>query len=156
MRAGTRLGHGAHLVRRFAGSLSPLAPSPEDEAWARSFLFPAEVELWRRMSNQDRRHAIQVARRLSTFFAPADRPELAGALLHDVGKADAGLGTLARVAATLVPARIARGRFATYRRHEAIGAEWCRAAGSRPVTIALVAGEDGSAASRALREADDL
>jgi hypothetical protein len=108
------------------------------------------------MSNQDRRHAIEVARRFAVLLPPS-RPEMAGALLHDVGKVDAGLGTFSRVLATLVPERWCRGRYARYHQHEAIGASWCRAAGSDPVTVALVA-DDGTApraAREALHEADN-
>ena len=50
----------------------------------------------------------------------ADRAEVAGALLHDVGKVEAGLGTFGRVVATVVGPRTER--FRTYHDHEAIGA----------------------------------
>jgi len=154
---GGRLAHARHLGRRFVGSLSSRPPDLADEAWAESQLLSAEVALWRRMSNQDRRHAIEVAHRFAAR-TPAGRAELAGALLHDVGKVDAGLGTFSRVLATLVPERWCRGRYARYHQHEAIGAAWCREAGSEPVTIALVA-DDGSAPAAiqaALHDADEI
>ena len=84
------------------------------------------------------------------------RPRWPGALLHDVGKVEAQLGTAGRVAATLVPARWASGRFATYRAHEEIGARWCQQAGSDPVTVVLVAGTGSGPAADALRAADDI
>ena len=57
---------------------------------------------------------------------------MAGALLHDVGKLESGLGTLARVVATIVGPRTAR--FRRYHDHERIGADLLVAAGSTPVT----------------------
>jgi HD superfamily phosphodiesterase len=94
---------------------------------------------------------------------------VAAALLHDVGKVDSGLGTLARVPATLV-GLLAReravrggGRVARYLRHDAIGAELLRSAGADPRT-ATWAGEHHlppdrwtvpPAAGEVLKAADD-
>lgn len=86
------------------------------------------------MSAPDQRHAVGVARRVAETHT--ERPVLAAALLHDVGKIDAALGTFGRVAATLVGRRRARGRFALYLRHDAIGASLLTDAGSDPLTIA--------------------
>ena len=138
----------AHLARRFFGSLSRRPPAAEDEAWAGSALMPGELEVWRRLSNPDRRHAIEVARRFevarSASVAAVPRSEMAAALLHDCGKLDSGLGTSARVGATVwlalggERASQGDGRIARYGRHEAIGAAMVQAAGSEPVTVALV------------------
>ena len=65
-------------------------------------LSPAQLELWHRMSGPDRRHAHAVAHRVERALGhEATPPVLAAALLHDVGKVDAGLGTYGRVIATL-------------------------------------------------------
>src|SRR5204863_134422 len=71
------------------------------------------------------------------------RPVVAAALLHDCGKSEAGLGTFERVGATVWITVVGRahagtgdGRIARYTRHEPIGAELLRAAGSDPVTVA--------------------
>jgi hypothetical protein len=136
------LAHAGHLVRRFFGSLSPRPPTPADEAWAESQLTPGERELWRQMANPDRRHAVVVARRFEAGYTPRSREATAGALLHDVGKVRCGLGTFERVLATLLGARFSRGRYARYHEHEAIGAELCAAAGSDPLTVAMVLDED--------------
>jgi len=91
-----------HLAKRFFGAVIPRGPSAANAAWAVEQLLPGEVELWLRMSRADRRHAAGVARRVQeTLQADATRPVLAAALLHDVGKVDAGLGTYGRVIATL-------------------------------------------------------
>jgi hypothetical protein len=142
----------AHLARRFAASMSKAPPSAADEAWAMTFMTTAEAHLWSRMMVQDRRHSIEVARRFLERRPEATREEMAGALLHDVGKLQAGLHTFGRVVATLVGPRTAR--FREYRDHEAIGAGMVAAIGADPVTVALVAGEGPAAAD--LRAADDL
>jgi hypothetical protein len=97
-----------HLVRRFFGSLWPGPPRASDVAWVEQVLLPGEYDQWARLSNADRRHSIGVARRVER--ALADTPSAgddrwpAAALLHDVGKLDAGLGTFRRVGATLAGA----------------------------------------------------
>lgn len=142
----------AHLARRFVGSLSTAAPPAEDDAWATSFMTAAEAELWLRLSNVDRRHAVAVVRRFHDRRPDARREETAGAFLHDVGKLQAGLGTWGRVVATVVGPRTAR--FRVYHDHEAIGARWLAERGSSPVTVALVRREGPAAAD--LAWADDL
>lgn len=126
-----------HLAARFFTSLSPAPPRVEDEVWAEDRLLAGEVRLWRRMSNQDRRHSVAVARRFADARPEATRAEVAGALLHDVGKIECGLGTFGRVAATLVGGRTER--FRRYHDHERIGAELAASVGSDPATVELVA-----------------
>jgi hypothetical protein len=166
----------AHLVRRFVGSLSSRPPAPADEAWVAEQLLAGEAALWHRLAVADRRHSIVVARRFvdrltasSTIVTTAgtapSRAEVAAALLHDIGKLDAGLGTVGRVGATLWRgltgerrATAGTGRISRYLRHEAIGAELLTAAGSDPRTIELVGGRAGGddPAQRALRWADEI
>ncbi|MFP5320880.1 MAG: HD domain-containing protein [Acidimicrobiia bacterium] len=155
-----------HLARRFLGSLSPRPLDPADDAWARAHLLPGEQDLWRRMSRADRKHAAGVARDVDRRLGPGTaRPVIAAALLHDVGKVDAGLGTFGRVAATLVGRRRATGsgRVARYLRHDAIGARLLADAGADPLTVAWAREHhrpesDWSVprlVGRALRDADD-
>ncbi len=139
----------SHLARRFVGSLSPAAPPVRDELWAESWMIPAEVALWRKMANHDRRHSIAVARRFNASVD--DRELMAGALLHDVGKVDSALSVPGRVTATLVGART--DRFSRYLDHERIGAEMLSEAGSAVSTIELVAGRGRYAT--VLRDCDD-
>jgi hypothetical protein len=140
------------LARRFLGALSPRPPSPDDEAWAGDQLLAAERHLWRQMPNQDRRHAIAVTRRFVDRRPSATREEIAGALLHDVGKLQAGLGTMSRVVATVVGGRTRR--FRLYHDHERLGAEMLAAAGSPAETVELVRG--AGPAFDDLAEADNL
>ncbi len=166
-----------HLVTRFLGSLSPAPPAADDERWACAHLLPGERQLWDRLSNPDRRHAIAVARRVvARLGSQASRPVIAAALLHDVGKLDSGLGTFGRVGAIVVAAvagrrRVGawsahagwRGRLGRYVRHDELGAALLASAGSDPLTVAW-AGEHhapphawtvpGSQAA-ALKAADD-
>jgi hypothetical protein len=119
-----------HLARRFLGSLRRGAPA--EEQWALDQLLPGERALWSRMSDPDRRHAVDVAKRLG----PRPRPVLAAALLHDVGKVESGLGTVARVYATVLGRRSGRGRVGAYLRHDEIGARLLAEAGADPLTVA--------------------
>jgi hypothetical protein len=141
-----RFGSARHLVARFVGSLGAAPLSAADDAWAEARCLPGERALWRRLPAADRRHAVGVARRAAALLggeAAADRPVLAAALLHDVGKLEAGLGTFGRVAATLVglalgPSRASRraGRLSRYLRHDELGARLLAEAGSDPLTVA--------------------
>ncbi|MGF1599295.1 MAG: HD domain-containing protein [Acidimicrobiales bacterium] len=144
-----------HLARRFVGSLRPGPPPVDEERWAVDHLRPGEVDLWRRMSNPDRRHAVTVGRAVEAELGPdADRPVVAAALLHDVGKVVAGFRTPARVVATVVWAVVDDDRradrwvdatwpplrrLAQYRRHPELGAELLAAAGADPLTVAWAA-----------------
>ena len=139
-----------HLAKRFATSVIPRSPSSDDAAWAIEVLLPEEVDVWNRMSRNDRRHAAGVARRVEVALGhEATRPVLAAALLHDCGKVVSGLGTYGRVIAT-VSARLAghdraaawsetRGftrRVGLYVEHPRLGAELLGLAGSAPLTVA--------------------
>ena len=141
---------GGHLVKRFFGSVLPIGPSPADQAWAIAALLPGEVDVWRRMTRVDRRHAAGVARRVEAALGhDATRPVLAAALLHDCGKVVSGLGTYGRVIATL-SARLAGAdqavawsetsgftrRVGLYMEHPRLGAELLGLAGSAPITVA--------------------
>lgn len=144
------MGRLRHLVRRFGASLRPGGPAPADEAWARGLLTEDERRLWAAMSGPDRRHAVAVARHVEDRLGP-DRPDtvLVAALLHDVGKTVAGLGTYGRVVATLSgavagedTARLwASGRGLTrrvglYLDYRELGVDLLELAGSDPMVIA--------------------
>lgn len=151
----SRLAHVAHLGRRFAGAVSSAPPPAADDDWAVRQLTDAQAELWWQMQHQDRRHSVEVAHRFIARAPDATRDARAAALLHDVGKIDAQLGVAARVVATIIGPRT--DRFRRYHDHERIGVELLRAAGSAPLTIALVDGTCADVAlAEALRQADDI
>ncbi len=127
-----------HLAARFVTSLPPTPPSVDDEVWVDEHLTAAERRLWVQLDNRDRRHSVAVARRFAARRPGATRAEIAGAILHDVGKIECGLGTFQRVAATVVGPITPR--FRAYYDHEAIGAALAQAAGSDPATAELIAG----------------
>ena len=167
----------SHLAKRFVVSLWPLGPNATDDEWARSHLLKGEEQLWNRMSNQDRRHSIGVAQRVEADLGPkALRPVMAAALLHDVGKIEANLGTWFRVVAT-VSAKIAgretaelwvksvgiTRRIGLYLKHPSIGGDLLAMADSDPFTATWAREHHHPPEScsldtelaRALRDADD-
>jgi CRISPR-associated nuclease/helicase Cas3-like protein len=137
-----------HLGRRFVRALWPGSPRAHDVGWVEGILEPGELALWRELPNHDRRYSIRVARHVQTDLAGTEYAGqsrwLAAALLHDVGKLDAGFGVLGRSVATVMGATAGRpridrwttasgfrGRAARYLRHDERGAERIRAAGGR-------------------------
>jgi hypothetical protein len=140
-----------HLVKRFVTSV-PVGPSKEDDRWAREQLLDRERVLWTEMSRADRRHAAGVARRVDAALGPdATRPVLAAALLHDVGKNEAGLGTYGRSVATLSGMVVRHDmdvirawtrttgftrRCGLYLQHPRLGGDLLAMAGSDPLTEA--------------------
>jgi hypothetical protein len=144
------LGKAAHLTRRFFGSLRPGGPGATEREWAESQLTESERALWHRMPGPDRRHSAATARKVEAALGDrATRPVLAAALLHDVGKIDAGLGTYGRVVATLSVAVAGRSAAESWRRgsgftrrvglyvqHPELGGNHLALAGSDPFTEA--------------------
>lgn len=176
--------HPLHRARRFGRSLVSSAPSPEDEDWARERLTPEEAAVFARMSPNDRRHSIGVARavcaHLDRIGLAEDDPDarwiVTAALTHDVGKSAAGLGTYGRVVATLsgwvggrdmaehwAETRGFTRRVGLYLQYERLGADLLGLAGSDPRVVAWAAEhhlpeEDWTVpaeAGRLLADADD-
>jgi hypothetical protein len=144
----------AHLAKRFVLSLVPSQVQEIERQWVHSVLTPSELDLWNKMMAQDRRHSVMVGRRFVKYRPTASQSEIAGALLHDVGKSVARLGTFARVIATLVGPRLSR--FRQYHDHEAIGAAMLRSIGSDDLTISMVEGSCVGELRQALNRADDI
>ena len=139
-----------HLTKRFFGSLLPGGPPERQRAWVESVLSDQEYVLWIRMYGPDRRHSARMAREVEARLGDqAEEQVLAAALLHDVGKIEAGLRTWGRVVATL-SAKVAgrdtaslwvRSRGFTrnvglYLQHPDIGGDMLAMAGSNPLTVA--------------------
>lgn len=142
-----------HLARRFLGSFDRRPPDEPSVEWVSSVLRDEEYALWSTMRVEDRRHSLVVAGRYRDANRSATRPELAAALLHDVGKVVSGLGTWRRVLATVIGPR---GRlFRDYHDHERLGAVLVMRAGSDPLTVAMIRGDAPPALMDALHRADD-
>ena len=149
-------------LRRLGHSLSAAQASPDD-AWALFRLTPAEARVYLGMDARDREHALRVTQSLLTEVPDAAPELLAAALLHDCGKQLRPYRVWERVAAGLVPGRLAAwlplGPLWVRGQHPALGARLLRAAGARERVAELVErhhrpGTDGAAAL--LHRYDDL
>lgn len=181
--------HLLHLATRFFGSLDPRPPAAVDRNWARRHLTAAEFVIWDAMSNADQRHSIDVAREVEAVVEAHDRQGvragwppagrqgfestghrrsimIAAALLHDSGKNASGLGTPARVGATVLRPLVnqtvvdrwsnvagLRGRLVDYWRHPRIGGQALEDAGSHPLVSTWAAEHHHPAASWTVDEA---
>ncbi|MGH9038114.1 MAG: hypothetical protein ACRD0O_20340 [Acidimicrobiia bacterium] len=137
----------SHLAGRFVRALRPGGPARADVDWVRSVLEPPELALWERLPGHDRRHTVEVARKVESMLAgtphAGDSRWPAAALLHDVGKLASNLSVFGRVVATLMGMaggwrlsaweefRGFRRRISQYLRHGEIGADMIRMAGGR-------------------------
>jgi hypothetical protein len=144
----------AHLAKRFVLNVVPSQVHEIERQWVHSVLSQDESALWNNMMVQDRRHSVMVGRRFVKLRQTASQGEIAGALLHDVGKSAAHLGTFARVLATLVGPRT--NRFRQYHDHEALGAAMLRSIGSSELTVSMVEGSCEGELRQALNRADDI
>ena len=144
-----------HRVRRFFSSVVPGRPADQDLAWAGSFLTDDERRLFAKMTSNDQRHLVGVARAVERHGVDGHPPEqwvMAAALLHDVGKTVAGLGTYGRVVATLSEAVGGKSmatawtessgftrRVGLYLQYPGLGADLLRLAGSDERVVAWAA-----------------
>ena len=134
----------SHLAGRFFASLRPRAVHDADRAWVQLVLTPSELAVWETFARADRAESVEVARRAARALGPDVDPRwLAAALLHDVGKIDAGLGTVTRAGATVIAAVVSHGRarrwpngIGRYIAHDDAGAVRLSAAGARPAVVA--------------------
>jgi HD domain len=133
-----------HLTGRFFGSLRPAPVGDADRAWVRRVLTREEFDVWETLGRADRAESLAVAHRVEHALGPGvDDRWLAAALLHDVGKTDARLGTIGRAATTAVAgvvshrrARRWTNRFGAYVAHDDRGAARLEAVGARPEAVA--------------------
>ena len=146
--------HIIHLAKRFMLSLSRGDVSAAELALVRETLSAAEYELWRQFTIADRRHSVLVAARFVALLPKASRNDIAGVLLHDIGKTQSNLSTLQRVVATIVGPRTRR--FALYHQHEQIGVELLQQAGSHGGVIAILNRTCNADVAAAFRAADNI
>ncbi|MDJ0962208.1 MAG: hypothetical protein QNJ88_16265 [Acidimicrobiia bacterium] len=136
----------AHLVRRFFGHLRATPLSPGEQDLVADALSPELAQLFHRQSPPDQRHAFDVARRVRSAL-PTDDAAFSAALLHDVGKAVAAIGPIARSLATVFDAlRIPMpAHWRSYRNHGAIGADALTAAGAPTLAVVFARHHPGPA-----------
>ena len=89
-----------------SASLRPRPLDAADLAFVRGTLQPAELACWERLGPADRAESVATGARRArgALGADADPRWVAAALLHDVGKAETGLGPFGRSVATVVAA----------------------------------------------------
>ncbi|MDG2025847.1 MAG: HD domain-containing protein [Acidimicrobiales bacterium] len=147
------MGGAVHLTKRFFGALWPGGPRETDRAWVEEVLSDTEYALWKRQCGPDRRHTASVGREVERRLGnEATPPVLAAALLHDIGKIEADLGTWGRVIATLSAKVAGRDtarlwvrssgftrRVGLYLHHPEFGADLLEMAQSDPLTVAWAA-----------------
>lgn len=143
-------GSAVYRVRQFFAALTAGEPTQADRALIARFLSPAQQRLFKRMSRNDQKHALAVARRLMSK-GWSDVELIQAALLHDVGKAGGGLHLGYRVAIVLLrafwPAGLDwlassdhgwRRPFHVHQHHPEIGARLAAEAGSSSRVVELI------------------
>jgi putative nucleotidyltransferase with HDIG domain len=133
-----------HLAGRFFGSLHAREVDDADVACVRRVLTPDELAVWETLGRADRAESVAVAHRVAHALGPdAEDRWVAAALLHDVGKTDAHLGTIGRAGAAAVAGVAGHGRarrwtnrVGAYITHDDRGAARLEAAGARPEAVA--------------------
>ena len=136
-----------HLARRFATSLRARPLDDADRGFVRDALRTSELDCWARLGRADQAESVATGRAATSLLGEAADPDwLAAALLHDIGKAETGLGTIGRslatVAATIAGARRARawtGSFGRYVNHDELGSARLAQAGARSAAVSWAA-----------------
>lgn len=148
-----------HLAKRLVGAVvaRPLRSAEANEV--AEILTPTELQLFGQLTTPDQRHALHVLGRFDAFVAEASHVALPvaarrAALLHDIGKVQAPLGTVMRVVATIFGPRTPA--FRRYHEHETIGVAMLEQAGSDPATVMLLRGQGDAQLVAALRRADAI
>lgn len=112
------VGQVVHLARRFFASLAPAPLSDAESRWLDDVLTHRERQLFDAMPLHDRRHALDVARRVDRSLVGSRdrgrRPWMVAALFHDVGKAESELGIPGRVVATVLAVGFGRASVAAW------------------------------------------
>ena len=133
-----------HLSSRFFASVRAREPDAGDVAWVQLTLTPEEFAVWHTLGRADRAESLAVARAFTREMGHDVEPEyVAAALLHDVGKVEAHLGSFGRVGATVIAGVVSHGRargypnrIGRYIAHDDLGAARLEQAGARPATVA--------------------
>lgn len=125
-----------HLATRFFDYLRAAPLTDADTQTVTSMLTAEEAQIFFDQSQKDQAHGFDAALVVLESGRSTDEI-LRAALLHDVGKRNARLGVLGRVAASvLIKAGLPlTRRFKLYRDHGPVGAADLEAAGSPPLVV---------------------
>ena len=136
--------HLRHLAERAVSSMRARPLSPREESEVAALLDDRLAELFWDQPTPDQRHGIEAARAV-LYELPGAREAAQAALLHDVGKRHARLGTLGRIVATVLAIlRIpTRGRLGMYLDHATLGADDLAAAGASDLVVDYTRHQDG-------------
>lgn len=133
-----------HLAARFFDYLRTAPLAAEDRQTVASILTGAEANIFFEQSQKDQAHGFAAAL-VVLESEHSTNEKLRAALLHDVGKRNAGLGVLGRVTASVM---IKMGlplptKFKLYRDHGPVGAADLTAAGSPPLVVEFARAHHG-------------
>ena len=134
-----------HLSSRFFDYLRAKPLTDEDRRTVCSVLTAAEAGIFFEQSQKDQAHGFDAAL-VVLESGESTNERLRAALLHDVGKRNAGFGVLRRVVVSIL---IKLGlpltrRMALYRDHGPVGAADLVAAGSPPLVVEFARSHHGS------------
>lgn len=134
-----------HLAARFFDYLRAGRLTETDKQTVKSILTAAESRIFFEQSDKDQAHGFDAALVVIDSGRSTDE-KIRAALLHDVGKRNAGVGVLGRVTASVL---IKLGlpltsRFKLYRDHGPAGAAELEAAGSPPLIVEFARAHHGS------------
>jgi hypothetical protein len=129
-------GSAGHLIRRFFAVAAARDLDDDELAQVESWLSPAELSLFLAQPAADQRHGYEAG--LHAQEHRADRPVVAAAALHDIGKRHSALGPIGRSLATvmiIIGGASRWERAAAYRDHGPIGAEELERAGADSLVV---------------------
>lgn len=128
----------SHLAKRLVDFVTVHPVADGDVELVRSWLSPAEAEIFFAQSYQDQAHGFQAGSYVADR-QPERHDLIRAATLHDVGKRHANLGALGRSLASLaIKANLPMSpRMELYRDHPRLGADELREAGSSETVMAF-------------------
>ncbi len=144
-----------HLIRRFFRSIVARRPDPADQLFVASVLHGAAAQLFALLPAMDQAHSVRTARRV-TESVPERLDLVRAALLHDVGKAHAGLGVFGRSVASLLAMfhLPATARMRVYLDHGTLGSLDLIQAGESDIVVAFADGHRSSEEPSGIDAAD--
>lgn len=144
-----------HLIRRFFRSLVARRPDPADQLFIASVLHGPVAQLFALLPAMDQTHSVRTARRV-TEAEPGRFDLVRAALLHDVGKAHAGMGILGRSVSSLLAMfhLPVTARMRVYLDHGRLGSVDLVSSGETGIVVAFADGHKSASAPPGIDPAD--